>query len=246
MLTIETARIFEPLLKPSRYKGAWGGRGSGKSHFMAGAVVEYCLLHPGARVVCIREVQKTLAQSAKLLIENKIQEFGVGHLFRVLYDRIETPGSGLIIFQGMMDQNAESIKSLENYNVAWVEEAQTLSNRSLALLRPTIRAEGSEIWFSWNPRRKSDAVDQFLRVEKPDNAIVVRANWRDNPWFPTVLEEERTLDLDKYPDRYAHVWLGDYARAFQGAYFASVLAQARQEGRIGKVARDLILPLRLF
>jgi phage terminase large subunit len=233
MLSIETARVFEPLLQPSRYKGAWGGRGSGKSHFMAGAVVEYCLLNPGSRIVCIREVQKTLAQSAKLLIENKIQEFGVGSEFRVLYDRIETPGGGLIIFQGMQDQNAESIKSLESYNVAWCEEAQTLSNRSLALLRPTIRAEGSEIWFSWNPRRKSDAVDQFLRVERPDNAIVVKANWRDNPWFPTVLEEERQLDLDKYLDRYAHVWLGDYARAFEGAYFASVLAQARQEGRIG-------------
>jgi phage terminase large subunit len=213
---------------------------------MAGAVVEYCLLNPGSRIVCIREVQKTLAQSAKLLIENKIQEFGVGHLFRVLYDRIETPCSGLIIFQGMQDQNAESIKSLEAYNIAWCEEAQTLSNRSLALLRPTIRAEGSEIWFSWNPRRKSDAVDQFLRVEKPDNAIVVKANWRDNPWFPTVLEEERALDLAKYPDRYAHVWLGDYARAFEGAYFASMLAQAPQENRIGKVSADPILPLRLF
>ena len=97
-LPIPTARVFEPLIQPSRYKGAWGGRGSGKSHYMAGAVVEHCLLHPGSRVVCIREVQKTLAQSAKLLIENKIQEFGVGHLFRVLYDRIETPGGGLIIF----------------------------------------------------------------------------------------------------------------------------------------------------
>jgi phage terminase large subunit len=117
MLTIETARIFEPLLNPSRYKGAWGGRGLGKFHYMAGAVVEYCLLNPGARIVFIREVQKTLAQSAKLLIENKIQEFGVGAEFR-LYDRIETPGGGLIIFQGMQDQNAESIN-----NVAWCEEA---------------------------------------------------------------------------------------------------------------------------
>jgi phage terminase large subunit len=144
---------------------------------MAGSVVEHCLLNPGPRIVCIREVQKTLAQSAKLLIENKIQEFGVGSEFRVLYDRIDTPGGGLII-QGMQDQNAESIKSLEAYNIAWCEEAQTLSNRSLALLRPTIRVEGSEIWFSWNPRRKSDAVDQFLRVERPDNAIVVKANWR--------------------------------------------------------------------
>jgi terminase large subunit-like protein len=82
-LSIETARIFEPLLQPSRYKGAWGGRGSGKSHYMAGAVVEHCLLNPGSRIVCIREVQKTLAQSAKLLIENKIQEFGVGSAFHL-------------------------------------------------------------------------------------------------------------------------------------------------------------------
>jgi phage terminase large subunit len=239
MLTIDTARIFEPLLQPSRYKGAWGGRGSGKSHYMAGVIVEYCLLHPGAKVVCIREVQKTLAQSAKALIEAKIQEFGVGSQFRVLYDRIEAPGSGLIIFLGMQDQNAESIKSLEGYNVAWVEEAKTLSNRSLALLRPTIRAEGSEIWFSWNPRRKSDAIDQFLRGARPDNAIVVKANWRDNPWFPAVLEEERQLDLQKCPERYHHVWEGDYAKAFEGAYYAAVLSEARRQGRITKLADSL-------
>jgi phage terminase large subunit len=126
MLRIETAKVFQPLLAPARYKGAWGGRNGAKSHFFAGAVVEYCLLTPGAKVVCIREVQKTLAQSAKALIEAKIQEFGVGSQFRVLYDRIEAPGGGLIIFQGMQDQNAESIKSLEGYNIAWVEEAQTL------------------------------------------------------------------------------------------------------------------------
>ena len=166
--SIETARIFEPLLKPSRYKGAWGGRGSGKSHFMAGAVVEHCLLNPGSRIACIREVQKTLAQSAKLLIENKIQEFEVGSQFRVLYDRIETPGGGLIIFQGMVDATAESIKSLEGYTIAGVEEAQTLSARCLALLRPTIRAEGSEIWFSWNPRRKSEAVVLINRQPNAD------------------------------------------------------------------------------
>jgi hypothetical protein len=188
MLTIETARVFEPLLKLSRYKGAFGGRGSGKSHFMAGAVVNYCLLNPGSRIVCIREVQKTLAQSAKLLIEKKIQEFGVGSEFRVLYDRIETPGGGLIIFQGMQDQNAESIKSLESYNVAWCEEAQTLYNRSLALLRPTIRAEASEIWFSSNPRRKSRRPSRTSASAKADELengteraveILTSLNWGD-------------------------------------------------------------------
>jgi phage terminase large subunit len=146
----------------------------------------------------------------------------------------------------MVDATAESIKSLEGYNVAWIEEAQTLSQRSLALLRPTIRAVGSQIWASWNPRRKSDAIDEFLRVNKPDNAIVVKANWRDNPWFPTVLEDERQLDRERYPDRYAHVWEGDYAKAFEGAYWAKELAAARQQGRIGEVARDPRLPIRLY
>jgi len=193
MLTIETAKVFEPLLQPARFKGAWGGRGGGKSHFFGELLVERCLLTPGTLAVCIREVQKTLSQSSKRLIETKIAELGVGSQFRVLYDRIETPVGGLIIFQGMQDATAESIKSLEGYQIAWVEEAQTLSARSLALLRPTIRAEGSEIWFSWNPRRKSDAVDEFLRVNQPDNAIVVKANWRDNAWFPSVLRRNVSL-----------------------------------------------------
>src|SRR5246127_4352065 len=145
-----------------------------------------------------------------------------------------------------MDHTAESMKSLEGFRIAWIDEAQTLSARSLALLRPTIRAEKSEVWASWNPRRKSDAIDDFLRTRKPEGAIVVEANWRDNPWFPAVLEEERQLDLKLYPDRYEHIWEGQDAKAFGGAYFASCLLQARQEGRIGRVALDPLLPIRAF
>jgi phage terminase large subunit len=118
MLTIPTARIFEPLLHPARYLGAWGGRGSGKSWFFAEKLVERSLLQPGLRAVCVGEVQRTLAQSAKRLIEDKIQALGVGKEFRPLYDRIETPGGGTIMFQGMADHNAESVKSLENCHVA--------------------------------------------------------------------------------------------------------------------------------
>jgi phage terminase large subunit len=245
-LTIPTARVFEPLLQPARFKGAWGGHGGGKSHFFGELLVERCLLNPGTLAVCIREIQQTLSQSSKRLVETKIGELGVGAQFRVLYDRIETPGGGLIIFQGMQDATAESIKSLEGYQIAWIEEAQTLSPRSLQLLRPTIRAEGSEIWASWNPRRKSDAVDEFLRQKKPDNAIVVKANWRHNPWFPSVLDEERQLDLERYPERYGHIWSGDYAKAFEGAYWARELAEARRQGRISEVARDPLLPIRLY
>lgn len=244
-LQIDTPRAFAPLLEPSRYKGAHGGRGSGKSHFFAELLVENSILQPGLLSVCIREVQKTLAHSAKRLIEHKIEALGVGSQFRVWNDKIETPGDGLIIFQGMQDHTAESIKSLEGFQRAWVEEAQTLSLRSLTLLRPTIRAPDSEIWASWNPTRKVDAIDQFLRGENtPSNAIVVAANWRDNPWFPKELEAERQLDLIRYPERYDHIWEGGYAKAFEGAYFAAQLAAAKREGRIGRVAADPMLPLR--
>jgi len=245
-LRIPTAQVFRPLLEPARYKGAFGGRGCGKSHFFGGLVVEECLRERGTLVVCIREKQLTLAQSSKRLIEDKIEAFGVGSLFRIYDDKIRTPGDGLIIFQGMQDHTAESIKSLEGFRIAWIEEAQALSQRSLALLRPTIRAAGSEIWASWNPRRKTDAIDEFLRQRKPDNAIVVRSTWRDNPWFTPELEEERQLDLKLYPERYDHIWEGDYAKAFEGAYFAKQIAEVKSQGRIGNVGADPVLPYKAF
>jgi phage terminase large subunit len=245
-LKIPTAKIFEPLLASSRYKAAFGGRGSGKSHFFGEMLVELCEAERGTSAVCIRESQKTLAQSSKRLIESKIDKLGLSRRFKIYSDRIATPGDGLIIFKGMADHTAEAIKSLEGFRIAWVDEAQSLSARSLALLRPTIRTEKSELWASWNPRRKSDAIDDFLRARKPDGAVLVQANWRDNPWFPSVLEDERKTDLALYPERYAHIWEGDYVRAFEGAYFAQLLAQARAQGRIGRVAADPLLPLRAF
>lgn len=249
VLRIETPRVFLPLLQPARYKGAWGGRGSGKSHFFAEALIEQALIERGTRAVCIREVQKTLKESSKRLIEDKLQAFGLGEAdgFKLFNEVIQTPGDGLITFQGMQDHNAESIKSLEGYRIAWVEEAQTLSHRSLALLRPTIRAEGSELWFSWNPRRQTDAVDQLLRNESlPTGAVVVKANWRDNPRFPSVLEQERLDCLAMQPDQYGHIWEGEYATVLEGAYFAKHLAMARQEGRIGRVAADPLMTYRVF
>ena len=149
-LKIPTARVFEPLLKPARHKGVFGGRGSGKSHFFGELLVETCQAERGTSAVCIREAQRTLAQSSKRLIESKITALGLGHRFKLFSDKIETPGDGLIIFRGMQDHTADSIKSLEGFRIAWVDEAQNLSARSLSLLRPTIRAEGSELWASWN------------------------------------------------------------------------------------------------
>jgi len=208
------------------------------------------LQQPGLRAVCIREVQKSLAQSAKRLIEMKIEAHDLGHLFEVQKAEIKTPGGydhnagrhvgpGLIIFQGMQNHTADSIKSLENFDIAWVEEAQTLSAKSLELLTPTIRKKtrmkdgtlrDSEIWFSWNPAHESDPVDDFLRGNgskqkqkewtPPPDARVVRANWMDNPWFgDTALPAEKDYVLGRDPDKYGHIWLGNYQRNSEARVF---------------------------
>lgn len=240
ILEIPTARVFVPLLKPSRYKGAWGGRGSGKSHFFADRVVEECIARPGLRVVCIREVQKTLEQSVKRLIEDKLETYNPPG-FEVLRSEIKTPGGGLIIFMGMQDHTAASIKSLEGFDIAWVEEAQSLSQRSLDLLRPTIRKPGSEIWFSWNPENEADAVDKFLRgPNAPSDAVVVRANWSDNPWLPNELRAEMELDRAD-SDKFGWVWEGQYRKAVEGAYYANQLLTAEKDGRIVRLSADPLL-----
>lgn len=248
-LNRKVARVYKTLLAPARYKAAHGGRGSGKSHFFAEQLIQDHIIIPGMRSVCIREVQKSLKESAKRLIEDKITEFGLtAHDgFEVLSDVVKTPGGGLITFQGMQDHTAESIKSLEGFKRAWVEEAQTLSARSLGLLRPTIRAENSELWFSWNPTRKSDPVDKMFRGEElPTGAAVVRANWSDNPWFPSVLEQERLDCMRTQPDQYEHIWEGGYATVLTGAYYAQALSLAKSEGRISRVAKDPLMTVRAY
>lgn len=210
-------------------------------------MVATAIRKPGFRGLCCREVQKSLKESAKRLIEMKIASHGVGQMFDVQEAQIKTPGGGLIAFAGLQDHTSESIKSYEGFDVAWVEEAQTVSTRSLSLLRPTIRSTGSELWFSWNPRRKTDAVDEMLRgAERPTGAQVVEANWQDNPWFPPELEQERTDCLRAQPDQYDHIWEGGYITVAEGAYFARDLALAKSEGRIGAVAADPLMAIRLF
>jgi len=246
-LQIDVAPVFRGLLKPSRYKGAHGGRGSGKSQFFADLVLIYCLKKTGARILACREIQKSLKESAKRLLEGKIEQYGLGGLFEVQSSEIKTPGGGVIVFAGLQDHTAESIKSYEGFDVAWVEEAQTVSDRSLNLLRPTIRKPGSELWFGWNPRFDTDAVDKMLRgAELPTGAIVVEANHSDNPWYPEELETERQDCLRQQPDQYEHIWEGGYATVTEGAYYAHVLAQARNENRIGAVSEDSLLPKRAY
>lgn len=210
--------VFLPLLRPSRFKGAWGGRGSGKSHFFAGQTVVDLL--QGKNVLCVREVQNSIADSVKRLIEGKIAEFGVEGLFRITEREITcVPTGAVTIFRGMQNHTAASVKSLEGFDVAWWEEAQTASARSLDLLIPTIRTEGSELRFSWNPEDEKDPVDRLLRQEPPDGAIVVQANWSDNPYFPAELRSDMERDKVRDPDKAAWIWEGAYRTASEARIF---------------------------
>jgi len=210
ILNIDTPEVFMPLLEPARYKGVWGGRGSGKSHFFADN-----WLDENVRLkldcVCLRETLKSLEFSVKKLLESKIERYNAGDYFEIQDRRILSKVGGVTIFEGMQNHTADSIKSLEGFDRAWFEEAQNASDKSLTLLRPTIRKEGSELWFSWNPNKETDPIDQLLRGEKqPKSAVVIKANYMDNPWFPKELEDELEWDRARDPGKFAHVWLGEY------------------------------------
>ncbi|MFT9442310.1 MAG: phage terminase large subunit [Acetobacter papayae] len=225
-LDMPTARVFAPLLGPCRYKGAYGGRGSGKSHFFGECVVEEHLRLPGHRSVCIREVQRSMEQSSRRLILDKIAQHGLEPWFDVQDRAIRTPGDGLIIFQGMQSHTADSIKSLEGFDRAWVEEAQNLSALSWRLLRPTLRKKDSEIWASWNLVFEHDPVDMFFRGAGSERAdlVAVRANWADNPWFGEgALPREREADVATRPDDYAHVWEGAYRTRSDALVFSGMV-----------------------
>lgn len=230
MINVEVPRKLKPLLYPMRYKGAYGGRGGAKSHFFAEQVILRAYMQT-SRIVCIREVQNSIKDSVKQLLIDKIEKYQLNSSFDVLDQEIRCRNGSVIIFKGMQSYNASNIKSLEGYDVAWVEEAQTLSQHSLDLLRPTLRKEGSELWFSWNPRYKTDPVDQFFRKNPPSDAISVLVNWYDNPWFPKVLHKEMLHDFDVDQDKAEHIWNGAYG-ASQGAILARWVGRAEREERV--------------
>lgn len=212
ILNIKTPRWAKPLLAPRRYKGAKGGRGSGKSHFFAEMLVESHILNPDCNSVCIREIQKSLKFSAKKLIEDKIRAMGVSDMFDITLTEIRNKnGNGIIIFQGMQDHTADSIKSLEGFDIAWAEESQSISRRSIELLLPTIRKPGSEIWFSWNPYLDTDPVETMINWNKDDDSVCVHVNYLDNPFLDDILIKEAERHKRNKPDSFDHVWLGQYA-----------------------------------
>lgn len=193
-------------------------------------MVAQCYRTP-TRAVGIREIQISIRDSVRQLLSDKIQKLKLGNEFDVLDTEIRGRNGSNIIFRGMQSFNAETIKSLEGYDLAWVEEAQTLSQKSLDLLRPTIRKPESEIWFGWNPRFRTDAVDMFFRKTPSADCLSVQVNWRDNPWFPDVLRRDMEHDKDTDPERAEHIWEGGYEIG-HGAILARWIDRAEKAGRI--------------
>lgn len=226
------AEVFQPLWMPEaaqyRYLGAHGGRGSGKSWDRALAAVVK-MTSEEARIACVREVQKSLKDSVHQLLVDTIQRENLGPQFEITERAIRNiVTGGFAVFMGMKDQNAESVKSLEGFDVAWWEEAQTAASRSLELLRPTIRKPGSQIWATWNPRYKHDPIDRLLRQGnlQEGEALVIKANWDANPWWTDELERERQMDLRDNPERYLHIWEGAYETESDTQFISGGLVQA--------------------
>ena len=227
------------LFEPHRYKVAYGGRGSGKSWSMARALLIKAANEP-TRVLCAREIQKSIKQSVHTLLNDQIQALGLGAFYEVLEAEIRGINGSTFSFTGLATNTVESIKSFEGCDIVWVEEAQTVSKKSWDILIPTIRKTNSEIWVSFYPNIDTDDTYQRFVVEPPENAKVVKVNYTDNPWFPEVLEIERQHSLKTNPD-YANIWEGDCKAAVDGAIYANEIREAQEDNRITNVPYDPML-----
>lgn len=234
------------LTKQARYKGARGGRGSAKSWSFARALLVLGSANK-LRILCTREVQKSIKQSVHKLLKDQIEAMGLSSFYRVLENEIRGSNGTEFSFSGLSDQTVDSIKSFEGCDIVWVEEAQSVSKRSWSVLIPTIRKDGSEIWLSFNPELETDETyDRFI-TNQPDDAIIVNMNYTDNPWFPEVLEKERLHAKATLPkSEYENIWEGKCLPAVAGAIYYDEIAKAEEEGRICNVPHDPKLKVQII
>ena len=233
------------------FRGAYGGRGSAKSRSFAkmAAVMglRYAQAGESGVIVCGREFQNSLDDSSMAEVKAAIESepwlaasYDVGEKYiRTADGRIE------FVFVGLR-RNIESVKSTSRIRLLWVDEAEPVTEQAWQKAIPTVREEHSEIWVTWNPERRASPTNQRFRINPPANAKFAEVNWRDNPWFPAVLEQIRLEDKAKRPEMYPHIWEGEYAVAHAGAYYATALSEAGREGRICTVGRDPLLPIRAW
>jgi phage terminase large subunit len=233
----------------ARIRGAYGGRGSGKTRSFAlmSAVFGYRWGMSGLRgtILCGREFMNSLGESSMAEVKNAIlsvnwlaEYYEIGEKFIRSKD-----GNITYTFAGLR-RSLDSIKSQSRILIAWVDEAESVSGRAWDLLMPTVREEdksigfNSEIWVTWNPESKYSATHERFRESFPSNSKIVALQWQDNEWFPEVLNEQRLEDKEKRPDMYEHIWEGGYLVYSEGAYYSTELRRAKDEDRITKVRYD--------
>lgn len=240
----QLSRSMAALLRPARYKCFYGGRGAGKSH----GVALWLLAEAAARpqlILCCREFQSSIRDSVHRLLADMILRLGLQDKFDVRVNTIRGANGSEFIFEGLR-HNITRIRSLEGIDKVWVEEAQTVSNASWEILIPTIRKDHSEIIITFNPELETDATYQRFVVKAPPGAVVVKLNYHDNPWFPSVLQEEMQHLRQVDPDAYQHVWLGECRLTLDGAIYAKELREATEEGRITQVPYDPTKPVNVY
>lgn len=232
-----------PLLQERhRYKVMHGGRGGGKSWAVAISLLLCCAKEP-TRALCAREVQKSMRDSVHRLLKDQIAALGLGAFFEVLDTEIRGRNGSLILFAGLQAHTVDSIKSFEGVDLVWVEEAHSVSKKSWDVLIPTIRKEGSEIWLTLNPDMETDETYQRFIAQATGDTWVQQVNWRDNPWFPNVLDQERRKAKLAALDDYWHIWEGRPRRVAEGAIYAGEVDAMYAQQRVCRVLHDPKLPV---
>lgn len=236
--TADWATVLDPKY---RYIFIKGGRSSGKSHEVAAYLADRSVSEVDLKIVCLREIQKSIKRSSKSLIDDKLKLFGTAQFYKSVESEIRKThpkDDGLFYFSGMNDLTADNIKSLEGFKIAWFEEAQNASRTTLKTLRPTIRAEGSQIIFTWNPKFPDDAIDKFCSAMQGEpDCLIIHVNYINNPFTNDVVDREIEIDQRDSPEDFDHIWLGDYDTSFHGHYYAKLLSDAETDGRVTLVPR---------
>lgn len=240
---LELPQKLAGIWKPRRYKVMHGGRGGGKSWAVAAVLLVMSAQKP-LRVLCAREIQKSMRDSVHRLLKDTIVRMGLESFFEVLETEIRGANGSLFLFSGLQSHTVDSIKSFEGVDVVWVEEAHGVSKKSWDTLIPTIRKEGSEIWLTLNPDMETDETYQrFIASPSPDT-WVCEVNWRDNPWFPSVLNDERIKAKRTMLDEdYRHIWEGRARTVAAGAIYRHEMEALYRDGRARAVPYDPRLPV---
>ena len=240
---------------PADVRGAYGGRGSAKTRSFAKMAAvkgyQYGMEGISGIILCARQFMNSLEDSSLEEVKRAIEDEPWLLAYYDVGDKYIKSRDGRINFSfAGLDRNIASIKSKGRLLLVWVDEAEPVTEDAWSTLIPTLREEGAdwnaELWVTWNPKRKTAAVESRFRHSKSPLNKVVELNWRDNPKFPDKLERQRVLDLEERPDQYPHIWEGEYASVIEGAYFAKHLTEAKAQNRIGRVPADPLMTIRLF